>query len=101
MVRKIDPQVDRLKLAREDDDERARRFAEADAWLVRRVRDYEEHLDVSFDSDERLRESDERLNTKFEEMLETHRHTEERLDAFIAVLERYISEGRNGGAPKQ
>jgi uncharacterized phage infection (PIP) family protein YhgE len=30
-------------------------------------------------------------------MLETHRHTEEKLDAFIGVLERYISEGRNGG----
>jgi len=29
-------------------------------------------------------------------MLDTHRHTEEKLDAFIGVLERYISEGRNG-----
>ncbi len=29
-------------------------------------------------------------------MAETHRHTEEKLDAFIDVLERYISEGRNG-----
>jgi len=46
MVRKIDPQVDRLKLARDDDDERARHFAEAHAWLVRRVRDYEERLDA-------------------------------------------------------
>jgi hypothetical protein len=41
-------------------------------------------------------ESDERLNAKFAEMLDTHRHTEERLDAFITVLERYISEDRNG-----
>lgn len=31
-------------------------------------------------------------------MAETHRHTEEKLDAFIGVLERYISEGRNGKA---
>jgi acyl transferase domain-containing protein len=31
-------------------------------------------------------------------MLDTHRHTEEKLDAFIGVLERYISEGRNGKA---
>ncbi len=31
-------------------------------------------------------------------MADTHRHTEERLDAFIGVLERYISEGRNGKA---
>jgi uncharacterized coiled-coil protein SlyX len=29
-------------------------------------------------------------------MADTHRHTEEKLDAFIGVLERYISEGRNG-----
>jgi len=28
-------------------------------------------------------------------MADTHRHTEEKLDAFIGVLERYISEGRN------
>jgi hypothetical protein len=29
-------------------------------------------------------------------MADTHRHTEEKLDAFIGVLERFISEGRNG-----
>jgi orotate phosphoribosyltransferase-like protein len=29
-------------------------------------------------------------------MADTHRHTEEKLDAFIGVLERYISEGQNG-----
>ena len=29
-------------------------------------------------------------------MADTHRHTEEKLDAFIGVLERYISENRNG-----
>jgi adenylate kinase len=29
-------------------------------------------------------------------MAETHRHTEEKLEAFIGVLERYISEDRNG-----
>jgi len=31
-------------------------------------------------------------------MLETHKHTEEKLDAFIGVLERYISEDRNGNS---
>lgn len=36
------------------------------------------------------------MNEVVAAMLETHRHTEERLDAFIGVLERYISEGRNG-----
>ena len=29
-------------------------------------------------------------------MADTHRHTEEKLDAFIGVLEKYISAGRNG-----
>jgi uncharacterized coiled-coil protein SlyX len=29
-------------------------------------------------------------------LADTHRHTEEKLDAFIGVLERFISEGRNG-----
>ena len=29
-------------------------------------------------------------------MADTHKHTEEKLDAFIGVLERYISENRNG-----
>ena len=31
-------------------------------------------------------------------MADTHRLTQEKLDAFIGVLERYISEGRNGRA---
>ena len=30
-------------------------------------------------------------------LAEAQRHTEDKLDAFIGVLERYISEGRNGG----
>lgn len=37
------------------------------------------------------------VNEVMAAMLETHRHREEKLDAFIGVLERYISEGRNGG----
>jgi t-SNARE complex subunit (syntaxin) len=32
-------------------------------------------------------------------MVDTHRLTEQRLDAFIGVMERYISEGRNGQGP--
>jgi uncharacterized coiled-coil protein SlyX len=38
------------------------------------------------------------LNEVVAAMLETHKHTEEKLDAFIRVLERYISEGRNGNS---
>lgn len=36
------------------------------------------------------------MNEVVAAMLDTHRHTEEKLDAFIGVLERYISEDRNG-----
>lgn len=35
------------------------------------------------------------LNEVVAVMADTHRHTEEKLDAFIGVLERYISDGRN------
>jgi acyl transferase domain-containing protein len=31
-------------------------------------------------------------------MADTHKHTEEKLDAFIGVLERYISSNENGNA---
>jgi uncharacterized coiled-coil protein SlyX len=37
------------------------------------------------------------LNEVVAVMADTHKHTEEKLDAFIGVLERYISDGRNGG----
>lgn len=96
MVSHIDHRVDRLELARQSDDERWRRFAEANALLVQMIRNHEERLDSLAESDGRLRESDKRRDAKFAEMLETHRRTEERLDAFIVMLERYISEGRNG-----
>jgi 3-phenylpropionate/cinnamic acid dioxygenase small subunit len=36
------------------------------------------------------------MNEVIAVLADTHRHTEERLDAFMGVLERYISEGRNG-----
>jgi hypothetical protein len=36
------------------------------------------------------------LNEVVAALVEAQRHTEEKLDAFIGVLERYISEGRNG-----
>ncbi len=84
-----DYRMERLESARAENDEHWRRFTEAHALLVQMIRNHDERLDLSV-------ESDERLNAKFEEMLETHRHTEERLDAFITMLERYISEGRNG-----
>jgi predicted naringenin-chalcone synthase len=45
-----------------------------------------------------LARSQAHMNEVAAAMLETHKHTEEKLDAFIGVLERYISEGRNGNS---
>ena len=36
------------------------------------------------------------MNEVVAALFEAQRHTEEKLDAFIGVLERYISEDRNG-----
>jgi multidrug resistance efflux pump len=44
----------------------------------------------------RMARAQTHMNEVVAVMVETHRHTEERLDAFIGVLERYISEDRNG-----
>jgi 3-phenylpropionate/cinnamic acid dioxygenase small subunit len=38
------------------------------------------------------------MNEVLAVMADTHRHTEEKLEAFIGVLERYISNGKNGEA---
>jgi hypothetical protein len=43
-----------------------------------------------------LARSQAHMNEVVAVMADTHRHTEEKLDAFIGVLERFISEGRNG-----
>lgn len=40
------------------------------------------------------------VNEVMAAMIETHRYTEEKLDAFIGVLERYISSGQNNGSSK-
>lgn len=41
-------------------------------------------------------EAQARMNSKIAELAEAQLHTDERLNAFILVVERYISEGRNG-----
>jgi chromosome segregation ATPase len=43
-----------------------------------------------------LTEAQERTDAKIAQLAEAQAHTEARLDAFINVVERYISEGRQG-----
>jgi phage-related minor tail protein len=42
--------------------------------------------------------SQRHMNEVVAAMLETHKHTEEKLEVFIGVLERYISSRQNGEA---
>ena len=44
----------------------------------------------------RMARTQSHMNEVVAALVETQRHREEKLDAFIGVLERYISEGRNG-----
>jgi len=42
--------------------------------------------------------SQDHLSEVVAEMVDSQKHTQDKLDAFIGVLERYIAEGRNGKA---
>ncbi|MDX6696128.1 MAG: hypothetical protein QOF02_3731 [Blastocatellia bacterium] len=60
-------------------------------------------LSALAESQARMSEAQARMLKAQEQMYEvvavvseTHRHTEEKLEAFIGVLERFMSEGRNG-----
>jgi multidrug efflux pump subunit AcrA (membrane-fusion protein) len=44
----------------------------------------------------RMAQTQNHMNEVMAALFEAQRHTEEKLDAFIGVLERYISEDRNG-----
>jgi flagellin-like hook-associated protein FlgL len=44
----------------------------------------------------RMSRAQEHMNEVVAVMAEAQTHTDERLDTFIGVLERFISEGRNG-----
>lgn len=95
MVSNIDHRVDVVEFRQLNDQERARRLEELCLLLYQMIRNHDERIDRQEERVDTLKLSEERVNTKFEELMETHKHTEERLDAFIYMLERYISEGRN------
>ncbi len=50
---------------------------------------------------EELAEAQKRTDAKVSKLIEAQAQTDERLNALINTVERYISEGRNGKPPKQ
>ena len=63
-----------------------------------RVTKIEENLVELTQAQTSLARAQTHINGVVAAMLETHKHTEEKLEAFIGVLERYISLRQNGGA---
>ncbi|MCI0487244.1 MAG: hypothetical protein L0229_11665 [Blastocatellia bacterium] len=89
LMRKSDDKIDILADFQAGAEARISRLEEAFAMLVQLARIADERIDTT---DEKV----EALNEKFDAMMEAHKNTEERLNAFIAVLERYMAERRNG-----
>jgi C4-type Zn-finger protein len=68
------------------------RVTRMEGVILRLVDVVEKVVEVQARTDQKLVEVDERLSQKLAE-------TDERLNTLITVVERYISEGRNGGSP--
>jgi 3'-phosphoadenosine 5'-phosphosulfate (PAPS) 3'-phosphatase len=85
--------INRLSEAQQLTETRVAEVATAQAQAARAQAHMNEVVTVMAESqqrtDQKLAETDERLNTKLAE-------TDERLNTLINVVERYISEGRNG-----
>lgn len=66
-----------------------------------RVSRIEENVADLAGAQAQMARSQTHMNEVVAVLADTHKHTEEKLDAFIGVLERYISAGRNGSLPGQ
>ena len=62
-----------------------------------RVTRLEEHMTEMARAQAEMARSQAHMNEVVAVMADTHKHTEEKLEAFIGVLERYISSNQNGG----
>ena len=78
--------------------EQQAQFAANQQQLDERVTRLETNMAEIAQAQAEMARSQTHMNEVVAVMIDTHRHTEEKLDAFIGVLERYISEGRNGKA---
>ena len=63
-----------------------------------RVTRLEENLTEMARAQVEMARAQTHMNEVVAVMADTHKHTEEKLEAFIGVLERYISSNRNGSA---
>ena len=61
-----------------------------------RVTRLEENMAEMAQAQTEMARAQTHMNEVVAVMADTHKHTEEKLDAFIGVLERYISSNQNG-----
>ena len=76
--------------------EQQAQFAGNQQQLDERVSRLETNMAESAQAQTQMARAQTHMNEVVAVMADTHRHTEEKLDAFIGVLERYITENRNG-----
>jgi hypothetical protein len=86
---RLTAKVDTLTEIQANSETRLGRVEDSFVLLVQMAKLTDERLDI-------LTNKTDTLSEKMEALAEAQRHTDERLNTFIEILERYISEGRNG-----
>ena len=89
LIRKSDEKVDIPADFQAGAEARISRLEEAFAMLVQLAKIADERIDT-------LDEKFEAMTDNFNALTDAQKNTEERLNSFIAILERYIAEGRKG-----
>jgi|ERR1041384_486784 uncharacterized membrane-anchored protein YhcB (DUF1043 family) len=92
----LDGRVTRLETHVADIAQSVATIAQALAVATQRIADNAQQIADNARRIADLTRQQEHMNEVVAAMYDAQRHTEEKLDAFIGVLERYISEGRNG-----
>ena len=89
--------VDALVGIQAHSETRLSRVEESFVLLVQMAKITDERLDTLTDKVSVLTDKVSVLTDNVEALAEAQRHTDERLNALITVVDRYISDGRNGG----
>lgn len=90
--------VDTLADIHANSETRLARLEESFALLVQMAKLTDERQDAADRQITRLAEKVNTLVEKMEELAETQKNSDERLNTLIGIFERYISEGRDGGS---